>query len=967
MKRIISTLAAAALITVNVFAAPFSQPIPDSVMRPAPGLIETVLVNEDFEGTLNTSKWSGIYTSAQSDGNNAGVVAPDKIASYGLGTSWFGDHCVRMNAKLDYAAEGWPEILDLRFKNDNTKCKIMVYQSKDKATSRIYLQTAGQSSNLWYSHDLPAEHPIFNGEWFFIKAEVKEDAVNVYLDGEDNPVIEASGLTLANAAIGFKPFKSTLYIDNLLVTREKNLPRETVVPEISAERVTLAYRDSADMPYSSGNILTENFTAELNVKAQYTDGGKYKESYFSVTAGDYKFVFKSSASGGSGVSLMKNGAELALAEGDGYKNHAEADMLWAYIKIEKQDGVITLYFNDKQKPSYTFSDPEPSSGGVFSADPGTVTALEAKNIYISAPMGTKMLAVTKISGSTVKVSSKYETAAQAAVLAVSADGKTVGKLDITAAPSVLDGGDFTASDAVFDFEPAYAFAVDMQSDFDYKTAVELSCDDENLYITCSTLSPDGIFAAVDGGLTAAYLPGESGTVKLSGIIPEGEHTLTVYDGSKTPAVTDFQYISRANIAEFLSKLNSDFVSAFSMTGAKVYLKYFGVLFTDYDASPETVCGLVPENTVFTAENTGDILNEAMLLALFADSKTAAEQRELFNKYKDKISPEPETEKLILSAKTDITDEIFSGMYSRRKECKSYKSVSDLYTCQAVLSLIYKSGFADIYQILEKYEGVLGIDLSKAPSNENERNKMMTKLNQNRCYTYEEFAQLYNDSLPKSAPKPVSGGGGGGGGGGVSAPKNDAPSTSEVTYGGQLPEPAKPRYSDVPREHWAYEYITELSDNEIISGYPDGNFYPENNVTRAEMCKLITAAFDIKSDDAPEFDDVEKTDWFYGYVSRAAAFGIVNGFDGSFNPGEYITRQDAAVMLYRLITKTKSLEVKNADFADASDISDYAKDAVCALYGAGVINGSGDSFMPLSDTTRAEAAKLISAVKNIIGR
>ena len=46
------------------------------------------------------------------------------------------------------------------------------------------------------------------------------------------------------------------------------------------------------------------------------------------------------------------------------------------------------------------------------------------------------------------------------------------------------------------------------------------------------------------------------------------------------------------------------------------------------------------------------------------------------------------------------------------------------------------------------------------------------------------------------------------------------------------------YSDINNEHWAYEAINELTNKNILSGYPDGTFRPNSNITRAEFCSII---------------------------------------------------------------------------------------------------------------------------------
>ena len=118
-----------------------------------------------------------------------------------------------------------------------------------------------------------------------------------------------------------------------------------------------------------------------------------------------------------------------------------------------------------------------------------------------------------------------------------------------------------------------------------------------------------------------------------------------------------------------------------------------------------------------------------------------------------------------------------------------------------------------------------------------------------------------------------------------------------------------------------------------------------------------------SDEENGFSDVESGSWYEKYVAVAVSMEIVNGIaDGIFGTGTYITRQDAAVMLYRTlkITETELKKVHTlVDIADFDEISDYAREAVDSLTRDGIVSGFEDgSFRPGENLTRAEAAKII---------
>ena len=183
------------------------------------------------------------------------------------------------------------------------------------------------------------------------------------------------------------------------------------------------------------------------------------------------------------------------------------------------------------------------------------------------------------------------------------------------------------------------------------------------------------------------------------------------------------------------------------------------------------------------------------------------------------------------------------------------------------------------------------------------------------------------------------------------------------------------FSDVTSEHWGFYAVNTLASEKIISGYGDGTFLPSNNITRAEFTKLIVGIEEKlktrnENDDKQSensdvsFSDVNENDWFAPFVASAAKSGFINGSDGSFRPNDNITREDAALIIYRMLTAIGKKPSGYKSFADRNDISDYAKDAVLALGSAKIVQGSGENmFLPKNNITRAEAAQLLYNVLN----
>ncbi len=173
----------------------------------------------------------------------------------------------------------------------------------------------------------------------------------------------------------------------------------------------------------------------------------------------------------------------------------------------------------------------------------------------------------------------------------------------------------------------------------------------------------------------------------------------------------------------------------------------------------------------------------------------------------------------------------------------------------------------------------------------------------------------------------------------------------------LPDNASSNFYDVPESHWGYEAISSLSTAGIISGYDAITFMPANNITRAEFTKLVCASFGIPLSKA-NFADVPEDAWYNGYVGGAGEYGIVGGYGDTFGPNDCITRQDAAVIVYRALKNEDIVLNGTADFADSLDISLYALTAVGAFKEYGILSGDGTNFRPLANITRAEAAQLL---------
>lgn len=166
-------------------------------------------------------------------------------------------------------------------------------------------------------------------------------------------------------------------------------------------------------------------------------------------------------------------------------------------------------------------------------------------------------------------------------------------------------------------------------------------------------------------------------------------------------------------------------------------------------------------------------------------------------------------------------------------------------------------------------------------------------------------------------------------------------------------------------HWAQGEVTDWVEKGFIQGYADGSFKPDNSLKRSEFMALINRAFGFTETAPVAYKDLSASNWAYTEVAKAVKAGYISGYsDGTIGTGKTISRQEAAVIINRLLkldaAKTGAL------FSDSKDIAAWALDSVNAVAAAGVMKGYSEdnSFRPGRDITRAEAVVSLTRTKVI---
>ncbi len=157
-------------------------------------------------------------------------------------------------------------------------------------------------------------------------------------------------------------------------------------------------------------------------------------------------------------------------------------------------------------------------------------------------------------------------------------------------------------------------------------------------------------------------------------------------------------------------------------------------------------------------------------------------------------------------------------------------------------------------------------------------------------------------------------------------------------------------------HWANKQIDKWSNYGIVNGY-EGNFNPDSSITRGEMAVIIDRIMNYQTSAKNNFKDLDKN-YYTDSILKIYNAGVMNGDgNGNVNPKDNITREQAAVLLAKAFS-VDAAEGKTS-FKDNSKISSWAMPYVTALTNKGYINGKPDgTFAPQDNLTRAEAITII---------
>ena len=182
------------------------------------------------------------------------------------------------------------------------------------------------------------------------------------------------------------------------------------------------------------------------------------------------------------------------------------------------------------------------------------------------------------------------------------------------------------------------------------------------------------------------------------------------------------------------------------------------------------------------------------------------------------------------------------------------------------------------------------------------------------------------------------------------------------------------FKDVAKNHWAAPYIVKMGLRDVVAGYEDGTFKPDQRVTQLQAVALAIRNMGL----AEEATKYEKTavpytvpDWAKGSVALAISKGLIKPSEKNFSPNEDASRAWIAQLMVRMIGKESEVgtSVSTTTFTDAADVPSWAKEYVKTAVSYGIMSGYPEngtySFKPNYAVTRAQIVSVLSQSEKYI--
>ena len=502
----------------------------------------------------------------------------------------------------------------------------------------------------------------------------------------------------------------------------------------------------------------------------------------------------------------------------------------------------------------------------------------------------------------------------------------------------------------------------------YSVTVKGSCEPQS-YVSIYVTDDKGGLGAVEQCVSDAL----GFYRKTFPIQNEGTYNVVVNNYiSNNRTSTKFKLYSQPEIEDAVVAFNS----ASTTDDIKDYITLYGEIFgfdtTYYNASSEEYVAtqMLAVKDELTRFNIVEKFDEANIRAYIYGLKTNTEDILKYYNYILEIV----TSEVGMYAEYETVDEVTKARIDAiafETPVEDMQELCEIFFMAITEEKIKSNTSTKVDEFLETYSQYLGLD-NYTDTTILKRGSIISDLKTSEIPdNTNDFAFLYEslktckENIVIEKPSTGAGSGGGGGGGGSSLPTE--PTGYENPEMLETPAPdivADISFDDLDGYSWATDAISHLASKGVVNGKEENKFYPADNITREEYAKIIVLAFGLYNEDAIcDFVDVDAQSWSYKYIASMYGYGAINGYnDGSFGATKPITREEMAVMLYRVMQKQSRLEFASelkTNLYDYNEISDYAKNSVVSLNYNKIIAGDEKGyFNPKNNATRAEVCKMI---------
>ncbi len=194
----------------------------------------------------------------------------------------------------------------------------------------------------------------------------------------------------------------------------------------------------------------------------------------------------------------------------------------------------------------------------------------------------------------------------------------------------------------------------------------------------------------------------------------------------------------------------------------------------------------------------------------------------------------------------------------------------------------------------------------------------------------------------------------------------APASSNFTGGCMFP--------DVRNGYWAACDIDKLAMNNVVVGYPDGLFKPNQNISRAEFATMLVKGFNLNyyGHSTNKFSDVSQHNWANAQIAKAVEEDLLRGYPNhTFRPNANVTRVEALTSLAKGMNcniDSAGADAILSQYADGNQVPNWARIPVAKSLQSGALKDSPNPnmIMPNQDATRAEIASMMQTARVALG-